>query len=190
MLVRCAWADQSLSEQHYHDHEWGVPVHHDPKLFEFLILEGAQAGLRWSTILNKRHDFRTAFDQFSVEHVAHYDKAKIDELLCNTAIIRNRLKIHSAINNAQAFIKIQQELGSFDDYIWQFVNHQTIQNHWKTAAEIPAQTALSQTISKDLKRRGFTFVGPTICYSFMQATGMVNDHTRDCFRYTHFLDPN
>lgn len=190
MLVRCTWANNSHSEQHYHDYEWGVPVHHDPKLFEFLILEGAQAGLSWSTVLNKRDAFRLAFDQFSVEKVAYYDDVKVKQLLNNSTIIRNRLKIKSAINNAQAFIKVQQELGSFDHYIWQFVNHRTIQNNWKTETELPAQTPLSQTISKDLKRRGFTFVGPTICYAFMQATGMVNDHTHDCFRHIPLQQSN
>ena len=190
MLVRCPWANNSLAEQHYHDFEWGVPVHQDPKLFEFLILECAQAGLSWSTVLNKREAFRLAFDQFSVEKVAFYDNAKVNELLSNPAIIRNRLKIRSAINNAQAFIRVQQELGSFDHYIWQFVNYQTIQNQWRKNTELPSQSPLSQAISKDLKQRGFTFVGPTICYAFMQATGMVNDHTLDCFRHRTLLQNN
>ncbi|MEJ2759387.1 MAG: DNA-3-methyladenine glycosylase I [Anaerolineales bacterium] len=167
----------------YHDEEWGVPVHDDRKLFEFLILEGAQAGLSWITILRRRENYRAAFDQFDPEKVARYNESRIAELLENSGIIRNRLKIRSAVQNAQAFLKVQEEFGSFDKYIWEFVDHQPIVNHWKEMSEIPAFTSLSEQISKDLKKRGFNFVGPTIVYAHMQATGMVNDHTTDCFRY-------
>jgi DNA-3-methyladenine glycosylase I len=182
-MKRCSWANSSPSEQIYHDQEWGVPIHNDQLLFEFLILEGAQAGLSWSTILNKREGYRKAFDYFDVEKVARYTTKKIDKLLLNPNIVRNKLKVCAAITNARAFITIQQELGSFDDYIWQFVNHKTIQNSWKNASEMPTSTSESDAMSKELKKRGFKFVGSTICYAFMQAVGMVNDHSTDCYRY-------
>ncbi len=183
MIHKCDWAVQSPNEEHYHDTEWGVPVHDERLLFEFLVLEGAQAGLSWSTILNKRENYRRAFDNFDVEKVAHYTQDKIDELLNNAGIVRNKLKINAAISNAQAFIAIQQEYGSFDSYIWQFVNGKTIQNQWQSFAEVPANTDISDKMSKSLKQKGFKFVGSTICYAHMQATGMVNDHTVDCYRH-------
>ncbi len=183
MKQKCKWAMNSPNEEHYHDHEWGIPVHDDRLFFEFLVLEGAQAGLSWSTILNKREGYRQAFDNFVADKVARYDDAKINGLLNNPAIVRNRLKINSAITNAQAFIKVQDEFGSFDSYIWQFVDGQPIQNCWHEHGELPASTHLSDLISRDLKKRGFKFVGSVIVYAHMQATGMVNDHTTDCFRY-------
>jgi DNA-3-methyladenine glycosylase I len=167
----------------YHDQEWGVPVHEDRVLFEFLILEGAQAGLSWMTILKKRENFRAAFDQFDPQAVARYDERKVAELLANPGIIRNRLKIEAAIQNARALLNVNEEFGSFDAYIWRFVGGRPKVNAWKTMQEIPAQTEEARTLSKDLLQRGFKFVGPTICYAHMQATGMVNDHTVDCFRY-------
>jgi DNA-3-methyladenine glycosylase I len=182
-MNKCKWALSSPNEEHYHDHEWGVPVHDDRLLFEFLVLEGAQAGLSWSTILNKREGYRQAFDNFDAMKVASYDEAKIESLLNNSAIVRNRLKINAAITNAQAFIKVQDEFGSFDNYIWQFVEGQPIQNNWQEHRELPASTNLSDIISRDLKKRGFKFVGSVIVYAHMQATGMVNDHTTNCFRY-------
>ncbi|MDD2725281.1 MAG: DNA-3-methyladenine glycosylase I [Methylovulum sp.] len=182
-MDKCAWALASPLEERYHDEEWGVPVHDDRLLFEFLILEGAQAGLSWATILKKRDSFRLAFDNFDATRVAAYDAAKAQELLENPGIIRNRLKVHSAITNAQAFLSVQGEFGSFDAYIWSFVNHQPVQNAWISMKEIPAFTAQSDAMSKDLKKRGFKFVGSTICYAFMQATGMVNDHWVGCCRH-------
>jgi DNA-3-methyladenine glycosylase I len=182
-MNKCKWALHSANEEHYHDHEWGVPVHDDRLLFEFLVLEGAQAGLSWSTILNKREGYRKAFDNFDVVTVAHYDENKVNLLLQNPEIVRNKLKVTSAITNAQAFIKIQEEFGSFDAYIWRFVDSQPIQNSWQHQHELPASTNLSDLISRDLKKRGFKFVGSVICYAHMQATGMVNDHTVDCFRH-------
>jgi DNA-3-methyladenine glycosylase I len=182
-MKKCSWALNSFLEEQYHDLEWGVPVHDEHLLFEFLVLEGAQAGLSWSTILKKRQGYRLAFDNFEVEKVARYSGEKIDELLSNPGIIRNKLKITSAITNAQAFLNIQQEFGSFDRYVWRFVGDEPIHNAWKTHAELPASTRASEIMSNDLKKRGFKFVGPTICYAHMQATGMVNDHTADCFRY-------
>lgn len=182
-MAKCPWALSSPLEEHYHDHEWGVPVRDDRLLFEFLVLEGAQAGLSWSTILKKREGYRKAFDNFDVETVAGYDDAKINALLTNPEIIRNRLKIHAAVSNAQAFLKIQQEFGSFTRYIWEFVNGSPIQNDWVSAKEVPVTTPQSDAMSRDLKKRGFKFVGSTICYAHMQATGMVNDHLVDCFRY-------
>ena len=181
-MNRCEWAqaEQMIS---YHDAEWGVPVHDDRTLFEFLILEGAQAGLSWSTILKKREAYRLAFDGFDPAKVAAYDDAKVAELLANPGIVRNRLKIAAAITNAQAFIRIQAEFGSFDAYVWRFVGGQPKQNAWREMRELPATSAESDALSKDLIRRGFKFVGSTICYAFMQAVGMVNDHTTDCFRY-------
>ncbi|MBV8808176.1 MAG: DNA-3-methyladenine glycosylase I [Acidobacteriaceae bacterium] len=167
----------------YHDEEWGVPLHEDRALFEFLILEGAQAGLSWSTILNKRAAYRAAFDRFNPRKVARYDESKVAALLNDANIVRNRLKIHAAVQNAQAFLTVQKEFGSFDDYVWQFVGGSPIQNRWRRMADIPARTAQSDAMSKDLIKRSFTFVGSTICYAFMQAVGMVNDHLVDCFRH-------
>lgn len=170
-------------DQKYHDREWGVPVHADRKLFEFLILEGAQAGLSWSTILKKRENYRQAFDHFDAKKIARYRTAKIKRLLKDPGIVRHRFKIRAAVLNAQAFIKIQKEFGSFDRYVWQFVDGDPIQNRRRRLKDIPPQTRESDAMSKDLKRRGFKFVGSTICYAFMQAVGMVNDHTVDCFRH-------
>ena len=183
MTQKCRWALNSPHEEHYHDHEWGVPIHDDRTLFEFLILEGAQAGLSWSTILNKRDGYRLAFDGFDVEKIVRYGEDKVEALLNNPGIIRNRLKINAAINNARAFVAIQEEFGSFDRYIWGFVDGVPIQNHWRRHEELPASTHLSDIISRDLKKRGFKFVGSVIMYAHMQATGMVNDHLVDCFRY-------
>ena len=182
-MKKCTWALSSPSEQQYHDLEWGVPVHDDRLLFEFLVLEGAQAGLSWATILNKRDNYRKAFDNFNVERVASYDDKKINALLANSGIVRNKLKINSAVTNAQAFLAVQREFGSFDSYIWQFVDGKPLHNVWESATDIPVSTQISNLMSKDLKKRGFKFVGNTICYAFMQATGMVNDHTVDCYRY-------
>jgi DNA-3-methyladenine glycosylase I len=187
MLQRCAWASDEAFYRDYHDLEWGVPVHDEHTLFEFLILEGAQAGLSWATILRKRDNYRQAFDNFNPEKVAVYDEVKVEQLLSNAGIVRNRRKILSTIQNAQAFLEVQKEFGSFDAYIWGFTVGMTIQNAWHTLAEIPAQTVESKAMSKDLIARGFRFVGPTICYAFMQAVGMVNDHTVDCFRYQELL---
>ena len=182
-MQRCEWANDSSIMQEYHDTEWGVPVHNDRLLFEFLILEGAQAGLSWTTILKKRAGYRKAFDNFDAGKIAAYSDKKIKELLANPEIVRNRLKIHSAIGNAKSFLAIQKEFGSFDKYIWHFVSGRPVQNNWKQMSAIPAYTHESDTMSKDLKKRGFKFVGSTICYAFMQAVGMVNDHTVTCFRY-------
>ncbi|MHC4064433.1 MAG: DNA-3-methyladenine glycosylase I [Planctomycetota bacterium] len=181
-MKRCAWATNDLSIR-YHDQEWGVPLHDDRRLFEFLVLDGAQAGLSWNTILKKRDAYRAAFDNFEPSVVATYGQRKIKQLLANPGIVRNRLKVTSAITNAKAFLAAQEEFGSFDAYIWQFVNGKPRKNAWRTLAEIPASTPESDAMSRDLKRRGFKFVGSTICYAFMQAAGMVNDHTVDCFRY-------
>ncbi len=167
----------------YHDEEWGVPVHDDRLLFEFLVLEGAQAGLSWSTILKKRESYRAAFDHFDPEKVASYGETKIKQLLQNPGIVRNRLKIRSAVTNATAVLAVRKEFGSFDSYIWRFVGGRTVQNRRERLLDVPAETSEAEAVSKDLKKRGFTFVGPTICYAFMQAIGMVNDHTIDCFRY-------
>ncbi len=180
---RCEWAGTDPLYVAYHDLEWGVPVHDDRTLFEFLILEGAQAGLSWSTILNKRENYRVAFDGFDPAIVATYDDAKVAELLNNPGIVRNRLKVNAAINNAKRYLAVQDEFGSFDAYIWSFVDGRVKQNAWESLADIPAETPESRAMSKDLKKRGFKFVGPTICYAFMQAVGMVNDHVIDCFRY-------
>ncbi len=183
-MKRCEWVN-NISEEYidYHDNEWGVPVHDDNKLFEFLILEGAQAGLSWSTILKKRKNYQKAFDKFNPKKVAKYDSKKFGELIQNTGIVRNKLKIKSAIQNAKAFLKIQKEFGSFDKYLWGFTNGKPIKNKFKKMSQLPAKTELAEKISIDLKDRGMNFVGPTIIYAFMQATGMVNDHTTDCFRY-------
>jgi len=167
----------------YHDQEWGVPLHDDRKLFEFLVLDAFQAGLSWQTIINKRDNFRKAFDDFDYQKIACYDQNKIDALLNDSGIIRNKLKVYAAVNNARLFMDIQQEFGSFDTYIWQFTGGSTRINAWTKMEQIPAKTAESDAMSKDLKRRGFKFVGSTICYAFMQAAGMVNDHEIDCFRY-------
>ena len=183
MKKRCPWAGTDPIYITYHDTEWGVPLHDDRKLFEFLILDGAQAGLSWITILKKRQNYRQAFDNFNPRKIARYDTRKTSELLLNQGIIRNRLKIEAAVQNARSFLELQKEFGTFDTYIWQFVGSQTLKNRWETIAEIPAYTDESVAMSKDLKKRGFKFVGPTICYAFMQAAGMVNDHTLDCFRY-------
>jgi DNA-3-methyladenine glycosylase I len=179
---RCAWARDELSIA-YHDAEWGVPLHDDRALFELLILEGAQAGLSWITILKKRPAYREAFDRFDAHKVARYDEAKIAALLANEGIVRNRLKIHAAVQNAQAFQAVQKEFGSFDRYVWQFTGGEPLVNRWRGTDQLPARTAQSDAMSKDLVKRGFKFVGSTICYAFMQATGMVNDHLVDCFRY-------
>jgi len=181
--VRCSWCLGHAEYVSYHDEEWGVPVHDDRKLFEFLILEGAQAGLSWLTILRRREGYRRAFDDFDPEKVARYDDKKIAALLGDAGIIRNRLKVAGAVKNARAFLKVVEEFGSFDAYIWRFVDGRPIQNAWKRLEEIPAATPEATAMSKDLKKRGFTFVGPTICYAHMQATGMVNDHLTDCFRH-------
>ena len=177
---RCAWAGNELSIR-YHDEEWGVPVHDDRTLFEFLILEGAQAGLSWNTILNKRDHYRRVFDGFDPKRVARYDQRKVKQLLADAGIVRNRLKIAAAIENAKAFLRVQEEFGSFDRYIWQFVGGKPRLNQWRSVRQVPARTAESDAMSKDLQRRGFKFVGSTICYAFMQAVGMVNDHFVDCF---------
>ena len=180
MKTRCAWVTKDQIYIDYHDYEWGKPVHDDYKLFEFLILETFQAGLSWITILKKRENFRNAFDNFDFEKIAKYNDAKFEELKNNAGIIRNKRKINSAINNAKAFIEVRKEFGSFDKYIWSFVNNNPIINNWKNNEDIPASTDLSELISKDLKKRGFSFVGPTVVYAYMQATGMVNDHLADC----------
>ena len=180
--VRCGWA-RNPQLIRYHDEEWGVPQHDDRKLFEILILEGAQAGLSWETILQKRDHYRAVFDGFDPETVATYDRRKLNELLRDPGIVRNRLKLASARQNAQAFLKVQKEFGSFDSYVWQFVGGWPRVNSWRSLGQVPARTGQSDAMSKDLRKRGFAFVGSTICYAFMQAVGMVNDHWRECFRY-------
>ncbi|MEJ2506898.1 MAG: DNA-3-methyladenine glycosylase I [Ignavibacteriaceae bacterium] len=182
-VIRCPWPTDIPLMIRYHDNEWGVPVHNDKKLFEFLILEGFQAGLSWRTILNKRENFRKAFDNFDFNKVAEYDKRKINSLLKDEGIIRNKLKIEGAIANAKAFLQVRKELGTFDKYVWSFVNGKPLQNKFKSLKDIPARTKLSDKISDDLKKREFKFVGSTIIYAHMQATGMVNDHLISCFRY-------
>jgi DNA-3-methyladenine glycosylase I len=181
--IRCGWVSDDLAYIHYHDHEWGVPLHDDDRLFEFLILEGFQAGLSWITILRKRENFRKAFDNFNALKIVKYDSKKIEELMQNAGIIRNRLKITGTITNARLFLEIQKEFGTFDKYIWQFTEGQTIDNQRNTHRDIPNSTAVSDAMSKDLKKRGFKFIGTTICYAFMQATGMVNDHIINCICY-------
>ena len=181
-MNRCEWAGNELSIR-YHDEEWGVPVHDDRVLFEFLLLEGAQAGLSWDTILKKRENYRVAFDGFDPNKIARYNKRKITRLLSDPGIVRNRLKIDSAVRNARAFLEVQEEFGGFDEYIWRFVDGHPIRNAWRRLADVPAATQESDTMSKDLKLRGFNFVGSTICYAFMQAVGMVNDHVVGCFRH-------
>jgi DNA-3-methyladenine glycosylase I len=188
MEKRCAWVGDGPLYIEYHDKEWGIPVHDDRKLFEMLILEGAQAGLSWSTILKKRENYQVAFDNFDPNKVVSYSEAKIKELLNNPGIVRNKLKVRAAVTNAQAFLKIQEEFGSFDRYIWGFVDYRPITNKFKSLSEIPAETKVSKAMSVDLKKRGFKFVGSTICYAFMQAVGMVNDHTVDCYRYQELVN--
>ena len=181
---RCGWAESLDADyQKYHDEEWGVPVHDDQVWFEFIVLDGAQAGLSWSTILKKRENYRKAFAGFDPVKVARFDKRKVERLLKDPGIVRNRLKVESAVKNAKAFLKVQKEFGTFDAYIWRFVGGRPKQNRWRTLKQIPAETAESKAMSKDLKGRGFSFVGPTICYAFMQAAGMVNDHLVTCFRH-------
>ncbi|MCH1914469.1 DNA-3-methyladenine glycosylase I [Leptospira noguchii] len=187
-LKRCAWVTEDPDYVKYHDQEWGIPVHDDRLLFEFLVLEGMQAGLSWITILKKRENFRKAFDNFDVTQVATYKKKKIQSLLKNQGIVRNELKIRSVIRNAQEFLNIQKEYGTFDRFIWSFVNHKTIYNSWKTTKDVPNKSYESDVMSKALKKRGFKFVGSTICYAFMQATGMIMDHTTDCFRFVKRRD--
>jgi len=182
-MERCGWAKNDLARS-YHDVEWGVPLHDDRALFEFLILEGAQAGLSWDIVLRKRENYRKAFDNFDAEKIASYDQKKIAELLQNEGIVRNRLKITSTVRNAREFLKIKEEFGAFDSYIWRFVDDKPIVNTWKSISEVPARTSVSDTMSKDLRKRGFNFVGSTICYAFMQACGLVNDHLISCFRYS------
>ena len=185
MIKRCAWATGSSEQmQQYHDKEWGVPVHDDRLLFEFLILEGAQAGLSWSTVLAKRDNYKKAFNNFDVNKIIKYKQEKIDELLLNPGIIRNKLKINSVVINAKAFIDVQKEFGSFDKFIWSFTGGNPIFNNWKSTVLLPAKTEISDAMSAALKKRGFKFIGSTICYAFMQATGMVNDHTGECFKYS------
>jgi DNA-3-methyladenine glycosylase I len=191
---RCSWADNNNNYpemQLYHDTEWGVPVHQDKKLFEFLVLECAQAGLSWSTILKKRQDYRRAFDNFDVKRVAEFEISNVDKLLTstNTNIVKNRLKIHSAITNARAFIRVQHEVGSFDNYVWGFVEGgRTKHNFFENCQQVPVRSIESDNLSKDLRARGFSFVGPTICYAMMQAIGMINDHTTNCFRHKELLE--
>jgi DNA-3-methyladenine glycosylase I len=188
MKVRCEWAaNGSPIDIEYHDNEWGVPVYDDKKLFEFLLLESAQAGLSWTTILKKREGYKKAFDNFDADEVANYDSRRLRQLLTNPSIIRNRLKIQSSVKNARAFIKVQKEFGRFDSYLWNFVGGKPKHNEWKSWIEVPSRTEISDDLSKDLKKRGFTFVGSTICYSLMQAVGMVNDHTTSCFRYKELM---
>jgi DNA-3-methyladenine glycosylase I len=187
MKNRCGWVSEDPLYLEYHDKEWGVPVHDDQIHFEFLILEGAQAGLSWITILRKRENYRKAFDGFNPAIIATYDNDKIEELCNDNGIIRNRLKINATVTNAQAFLSIQKEFGSFDHYIWSFVDGKTIHNEWTSLGEVPAKTGLSIEMSKALKKRGFKFVGPTICYSYMQATGLVNDHVTSCYRYNQLV---
>jgi DNA-3-methyladenine glycosylase I len=187
---RCAWAGNDALYRAYHDSEWGVPLHDDRALFEFLILEGAQAGLSWITILRKRENYRAAFDGFDAARIARYDANQIESLLQNPGIVRNRLKLESAVVNAQKFLDVQDEFGSFDAFIWQFTGGKPKQNAWRSLADVPASTPESDAMSKELKRRGFKFVGTTICYAFMQATGMVNDHTTACFRHKELKECN
>jgi len=182
-MKRCEWANMSELLQSYHDNEWGVPIHDDRTLFEFLVLEGAQAGLSWSTILRKREGYRKAFHNFDASKISRYTEKDIARLLTDPGIVRNRLKIRATITNAAAFLKVQNEFGSFDNYIWQFVHGRPVQNRWKRMTDIPSSTPESDAMSKDLIKRGFKFVGTTICYAFMQAVGMVNDHVKGCFRY-------
>ncbi len=188
-IARCIWADSDPLMRAYHDEEWGVPIHDDQRLFEFLVLEGAQAGLSWSTILKKRAAYREAFDSFEISKVATYDAQRIAELLENPGIVRNVLKVNSAVINARAVLAAQKEFGSFSDYLWRFVDGRTIQNRCQKSKDLPCESPESEAMSKDLLRQGFKFVGPTICYAFMQAVGMVNDHLTGCFRFRELAGP-
>lgn len=188
MSKRCTWCGDDPLYVDYHDTEWGVPVRDDPTLFEFLILEGAQAGLSWITILRKREGYRTLFDDFNPQKIARYSDKKLDKILTDSRIVRNRLKVYGARKNARAFLEVQAQFGSFASYIWDFVDGQPIQNRWKSLKQVPATSEVSDKLSKDMKKRGFTFVGSTIMYAHMQATGMVNDHTLDCYRHTECAD--
>jgi DNA-3-methyladenine glycosylase I len=183
MIKRCEWGNFNKLMQEYHDKEWGVPIHNDRKLFEFLILEGVQAGLNWNTILQKRKRYRYVFDDFNYEKISQYNQKKLDILMNDDGIIRNKLKINATVTNARAFLKIQKEYGTFNNYIWKFVKYKPIIHNFKSLSENPSQTKESEAMSKELKKEGFKFVGPTICYAFMQAVGMVNDHIIDCYRY-------
>lgn len=185
-VTRCGWAGDDPQYIAYHDDEWGVPLHDERRLFEMLNLEGAQAGLSWITILRKREHYRLAFDNFEADIIVNYDEAKIAELLQNPGIVRNKLKVRGVVKNARAFLAVQEEFGSFDSYLWAFVDGAPIINHWQTMADIPTATPRSEAMSKDLKKRGFTFVGPTICYAYMQSIGMVNDHIVSCFRHPDY----
>lgn len=187
MIIRCAWPQDHELMNAYHDHEWGVPLHGDLRLFEFIILDAFQAGLSWRTIINKRENFRKALDNFDFEKIALYDEAKVQELMNDAGIIRNRLKILATITNAKAFIKIREEFGTFDSYIWGFVDGKPVVNTFTSLKEIPARTPLSDKVSKDMEKRGFKFVGSTIVYAFMQAAGLVNDHVTDCYRYSEII---
>ncbi|QDU55744.1 DNA-3-methyladenine glycosylase I [Aeoliella mucimassa] len=187
-MKRCDWALASQAETLYHDEEWGVPSYDDRHLFEMLTLEGAQAGLSWSTILSKREGYRRAFSEFDPAKVARYTAKRVEKLVGDATIVRHRGKIESTINNAQAVLKVQQELGSLSDYLWQFVEHEPVQNRWRRLSDVPAETEISKAMSRDLKKRGFRFVGPTTCYAFMQAVGMVNDHLVGCFRHKQVQD--
>ena len=189
MVNRCRWAGHDDLMMDYHDKEWGNPQHEDKMLYELLILEGMQAGLSWSTVLKKRQNFKQALDNFDYTKIVKYNEKKVEELLQNKGIIRNRLKIQSVITNASAFLEVQKDFGSFDNYIWSFVDNKPINNSWKKLEEIPANTELSDKISKDMKKRGFKFIGTTIIYAFLQAIGIVNDHTTDCFRYKELVKP-
>ncbi|MCT4594159.1 MAG: DNA-3-methyladenine glycosylase I [Anaeromicrobium sp.] len=189
-MTRCGWVTKDPLYIKYHDEEWGVPVHDDRVHFEFLVLESAQAGLSWITVLKKRENYRLSYDNFDYEKVALYDEKKIEELLSNKGIIRNRRKIESSINNANRFMEVQREFGSFDNYIWSFVDNKPLINRWATLGHLPASTSLSDKISKDMKKRGFKFIGTTIIYSYLQAVGIVNDHTTDCFRYEECIEKN
>ena len=182
-IKRCSWAEHNELDTEYHDKEWGVPVHDDRLLFEYICLEGAQAGLSWTTILTKRENYRKAFDNFEAKKIIKYSPKKIEKLLANPGIVRNKLKVNSVVSNAKAFLEVQKEFKSFDNYIWSFVDHKPIVNKFKSMKDVPARTEISDALSKDLKKRGFKFVGGTICYAFMQAVGMVNDHTISCFRH-------
>lgn len=182
-MKRCDWVGNSFLEQRYHDEEWGVPLYEDQKLFEALTLEGAQAGLSWVTILRKREGYRQAFDNFEAKKIMQYPSEKMESLMANSGIVRNKLKIYSVVTNAKCFLEVKEECGLFSDYIWSFVEGQPLINKWQSAKELPSFTSESERMSEDLKKRGFKFVGPTICYAFMQATGMVNDHTVSCFRH-------
>jgi DNA-3-methyladenine glycosylase I len=184
---RCDWCSNDALYIAYHDTEWGVPIYNDQRLFELLILEGMQAGLSWFTILKKREAFRNAFSNFDAEKIALYDQYKINLLLMNASIVRNKLKIHAVVNNAKAFLEVKKEWKKFSDYIWHFVNGRPIKNHWESKKEVPVKTNISDKMSKDLKKRGFKFAGSTICYAFMQATGIVNDHTKNCFRHKELM---